>query len=67
MPRPGTVMVGGAMRAMTATSVTRAIFAFARIAKGQRRCAENQGAGEEDREINFHALQCGMLEENRRC
>ena len=44
-----------------------AIFAFLRFAKGRYRSAEDQGAGEEQREINFHALQCGMRVENRRC
>ena len=44
-----------------------AVFALLRFAKGRYRCAQDQGAGEEKREINFHALQCGMRVENRRC
>jgi hypothetical protein len=47
--------------------MTTAVFALVRIAKSQGRRAENQGAGKEKREINFHALECGMPAENRSC
>src|ERR1700722_13887244 len=66
MTRAGAVMVAVAMRSMTGTAMAPAVFASARAAIGQRCRAQNKGAGEEKREISFHALECGMRGENRR-
>jgi hypothetical protein len=56
-------MVRRAARVMTAAGVISAVFAFARLAKRQRRCAEDHGAGNEKGERSFHALPVPMARE----
>ena len=58
--RSRALMVRRTARFMTAART------FVRVAEGQRCRAENQGAGEKEREINFHALECRGQGKNRR-
>jgi hypothetical protein len=54
-------MMRGTMRMMAASVLGFLIagFGFARIAKGERSCANHQGAGQDEGEESFHATEVG--------